>query len=540
MSTRAQESQLIELKDTIAQLNITIKTLTDTIARQELENKNLQAELDWFKQKLFGTSSEKRKTPFPGQLSLFEENEEEKPIEPIDPETIPASDSKKPRKPRRTLAQQFAAIPTRQVVVDTLSLEDKTCPVCGTGMVPIGTEIIRTEIVYTRPKIERIEYIATTYACPLCKDSLEPQFVKDNGTPALIPGSYLSESLLSYIAYRKYGLFVPLRRQEKDFLQEGAPISATTMASGLITAGNTYLQPMYDYFRKKLLARRFLMMDETPVQVLKEKERRAESKSYFWLIRTGEDRENPIILYNYTPTRAGENAKEFLKGISPGYYLMADGYQGYGKLPEAKRCCCYAHIRRYFLEAIPKGHESDYNHPAVQGVLYCDKLFAYERTYKEKALSVKRVTMRRQKDQKPIVEAFLAWANQTDPKDNAKLKKALAYVVNRKDSLFTYLEDGRCSLSNNLSENAIRPVTLGRKNWLFSDTPEGAHANVLYLTMAAMAKSYSLNLESYLSYIFTKRPNESMSVEELDVLAPWNPEVQKVCGIRSTVETASK
>ena len=95
------------------------------------------------------------------------------------------------------------------------------------------------------------------------------------------------------------------------------------------------------------------------VQVLKEDDRRARTKSYFWVIRTGEDGLDPIILYNYTPTREGENAKRFLNGIAPGFYLMADGYQGYNKVQETKRCCCFAHIRRYLLESIPKGMDKD-------------------------------------------------------------------------------------------------------------------------------------------------------------------------------------
>ena len=129
-------------------------------------------------------------------------------------------------------------------------------------MVPIGTELIRCEIVYPPPKLERIEYI----------------------------------------------------------------------------------QPLYDYLHRELLKRRFLMMDKTPIQVLKEEDRRAQTKSYLWVVRTGDDKLNPIILYNYTPTRAGENAKQFLKGIEPGFYLMADAYQGYNKVNETKRCCCFTHI----------------------------------------------------------------------------------------------------------------------------------------------------------------------------------------------------
>lgn len=528
MARSSKDIQLSELKDMIAQLNTTIKTLNDTIARQQSENDNLKAELAWFRQKMFGSSSERRIDDLSGQLSLFDTpSENEKPVELIEPEIV--EQPKKSRKKKPTLKEQFKDIPTRQVPVDTLSAEDRICPLCGSEMLAIGTEVIRSEIVYTPPKLERIEYIATTYVCPECKDTEEPQFIKDNGRPALIPGSYASESLLAYILYRKYGLYIPLYRQEQDFLQMSAPIGRTSMAHWIITAGQEYMQPMYDYFHRELLKRRFLMMDETPIQVLKEEGRKAQSKSYFWLIRTGEDGLNPIILYNYTPTRAGENAKQFLKGIEPGFYLMADGYQGYNKVKETKRCCCFAHIRRYLLEAIPKGHEKDYSNPAVQGVLYCNKLFEYERSYKEKGLSFKQIQNRRLKDQKPVIEGFLAWLKQVNPGSNGKLKKAITYIRNREEFLMTYLEDGRCSLSNNLSENCIRPVTVGRKNWLFSDTPDGANANALYFTIVEMAKAYNLNLYEYLKYLLGNRPNKNMSDDELAKLAPWSEEVQEKC-----------
>ena len=528
MAKSSKDIQLSELKDMIAQLNTTIKTLNDTIARQQSENDNLKAELAWFRQKMFGSSSERRTDDLAGQLSLFDSpSGEEKPVELIEPEIV--EQPKKSRRKKPTLKEQFKDIPTRQVPVDTLSAEDKICPLCGSEMLAIGTEVIRSEIVYTQPKLERIEYIATTYACPECKDTEEPQFIKDNGKPALIPGSYASESLLAYILYRKYGLYIPLYRQEQDFLQMSAPIGRTSMAHWIITAAQEYIQPMYDYFHRELLKRRFLMMDETPIQVLKEEGRRAQSKSYFWLVRTGEDGLNPIILYNYTSTQAGENAKQFLNGMEPGFYLMADGYQGYNKVKETKRCCCWAHIRRYLLEAIPKGHEKDYSNPAVQGVLYCNKLFEYERTYKEKELSFKQIHNRRLKDQKPVIEGFLAWIKQVNPGSNSKLKKAITYIRNREDFLMTYLEDGRCSLSNNLSENSIRPVTVGRKNWLFSDTPDGASANALYLTIVEMAKAYDLNLYEYLKYLLEHRPNKDMSDDELAKLAPWSEEVLEKC-----------
>ncbi len=157
----------------------------ETIARQQTENDNLKAEMAWLRQKLFGSASERRADPFPGQMGLFDARAE-KPLELIEPEVV--SLPKKPRKKKPALKEQFENLPIRQTPVDTLSDEDKICSICGTQMVPIGTEIIRTEILYTRPRLERVEYIATSYGCPQCKDTEEPQSIKDNGKPAFIEG----------------------------------------------------------------------------------------------------------------------------------------------------------------------------------------------------------------------------------------------------------------------------------------------------------------------------------------------------------------
>ena len=110
------------------------------------------------------------------------------------------------------------------------------------------------------------------------------------------------------------------------------------------------------------------------------------------------------------------------------------------------------------------------------------------------------------------------------------MEKAVNYVQNRRPHLATYLEDGRCSFSNNLSENAIRPFTVGRKNWLFSDTPKGAEASATVYTMVEMAKSHDLNIHAYLEYLLERRPSADMTDEQLEKLAPWNDDVRRACG----------
>ena len=546
MSSGVKDIQLLELKDTILQLNNTIREQSSLIenlqklleernaadAKKDQIISNLEAQLEFLKQKLFGSTSESRRAQYPGQMSIFDllDGEEEKPAVEIEPEIIEVKAYKKERKPKATYDEMFADLPTTQIRVDSLTEEQKTCSVCGTQMVPIGHEVIRTEIKYTEPKLERIEYIATTYECPRCKDTDEPQFVKDEGVPALIPGSYVSSGLAAHVMYAKYVLGMPLYRLEKDLARLGAKISRTTMASWIIYCSEHYLRPVYQRLHRLLLKRRYLMADETPIQVLKEPDRRPQSKSYVWLVRTGDDGEVPIILYHYTPTRAGKNAEAFLKDAEDGFYIMVDGYQGYNKLKKAKRCCCWAHIRRYLLQAIPKGHEHDYSEPAVQGYMYCNKLFEYERSYREKGLSFKQIYNRRLKDEKPIIEAFLAWADRQNPKSGDRIIKALKYINGCRPYMMTYLEDAHCSLSNNLSENSIRPVVLGRKNWLFSDTQDGANASMTVFSMVETAKANGLDPQKYLLFLLDQRPSLEMTDDELDQLMPWSETAKATCG----------
>ena len=118
------------------------------------------------------------------------------------------------------------------------------------------------------------------------------------------------------------------------------------------------------------------------------------------------------------------------------------------------------------------------------------------------------------------LEAFWNWLDQQRPTKGTRLAKAVNYAQNRKDTLMTYLEDGHCSLSNNLSENAIRPFTVGRKNWLFSASPKGAASSAIVYTMVEMAKANDLNTYKYLTYLLSQRPDDKMSDEQLEQLAP--------------------
>ena len=533
MAGNSKDSKILAYKDMINQLNKTISAQTEliqslqkTLEADRLEKETLRQQIEYLTKKLFGTSSEKRKD-IDGQLNLFDEAEQE--ADPTWKQELP-DDITVPehkRKARRTHADLFKNIPSCDEII-SLPEEERNCPTCGTQMECIGKEFVRHEFRFTPAKGKVVNIYRETYKCPECARSEEhpddQTFVKAPVQEPLIPESYASESVVAWAMHQKYQNGLPLKRQEEDWKQLGVPLSRATLANWIIYCAENYLCHVYDYFHRQLLKRKYLMADETPLQVLHEPERRAQTKSYMWLFRSGEDGGPPIILYKYSETRAGDNAVDFLHGFKG--YLMCDGYSGYNKVPDAKRTACWAHIRRYLTDAIPKGKALDYTQPSVQGMLYINQLFHLEDVIRSKCSSFDAIKKARLEKEKPVVEGFLSWLDQQSPIRGSRMDKAVTYIQNRRSYLSTYLEDGRCSFSNNLSENAIRPFTVGRKNWLFCDTPNGAQASAIVYTMVEMAKANGVNVYHYLTYLLEKLPDDRMSDDELELLAPWNETVK--------------
>lgn len=536
MAKNEKDARLIEYKDTISQLNMTIKSqneiilsLRETIASNQEQMRIMTEKIDYLTNKLFGTSSEKTKT-LEGQYNLFDEAEQEAVLADGSDiaEAIPVKEHT--RKAKSKQSDIFKGVPSRDEIIP-LSDKQKHCSDCGAQLEVIGKQFVRREFRFTPAKGEVVNIYVETAKCPVCSEApaMEKaiQFVKAHAPEALIPHSYASTSVVAWVMYQKYANSMPLYRQEQDWNQMGVLLNRATMANWIIYCASQYFAPFYDYLHRELLKRQFLMADETRIQVLHEAERKAETDSFMWLFRSGEDGLPPIILYKYTETRAKFHALEFLKGFQG--YLETDCCQGYNNLPGIKRCCCFAHLRRYFVEAVPKGKELDYSNPAAQGVQYINRLFEHERySAARKQTPEQRYTYRLEKE-KPVLDAFWKWISQQCPKKGTRFEKAVNYAQNHKDEFMTYLEDGRCSFSNNLSENSIRPFTVGRRNWLFSDTPKGADASSMVYTMVEMARAHGLNIYKYLNFLLERLPGTVMTDGELSKLVPWNETVQEIC-----------
>ena len=236
-----------------------------------------------------------------------------------------------------------------------------------------------------------------------------------------------------------------------------------------------------------------------------------------WLYRTGQEDGPPIVLYEYQPSRKAEHAAKFLEGFSG--YLHADGYQGYHKLPENIRVVgCWAHARRKFdeaLNALPTDKRE--GTAALTGLEYCNKLFAWEEQFK--GLSPEERRKQRLKEEQPILDALLAWADSVYAAPKSALGKALHYLKEQRPYLLRYLEDGRLELSNNRAERSIKPFVIGRKNFLFANTPLGAQASAVIYSLIETG----LDPFPYLTWVLETAPMLDRTAENwVELLLPAN------------------
>ena len=503
-----------------------IEHLENTIKDLQNQVSNLTEMVLLLRKEKFGSSSEKTKKQIDGQLSLFNEAEVEADSKSEEP-VICRKGSMYHRKSKTSREELLKDLPVEEFPC-VLHPDDMFCNQCGTTLKEIGFVKVRDEIEYIPAKVQIIRYMQQACECPACKHTTRP-FIKKAAVPkSVLNHSLASPSSVSYVMYQKYVNSVPLYRQEKDWEQMGIALSRATMANWVIRSSQEHFEPIIKHLQKELLKREIIHCDETPVQVLKEEGKKPQTKSYMWLYRTGNDGKAPIILYDYQPSRSGDNAASYLKDFKG--YVHSDGYSGYNKLDGITRCGCWAHLRRKFVEAIPDKKAADAPHTSAEiGRDYCNQLFKVEESLKD--LTPEDRFCKRLELEKPILEAFWCWLDSLNVLKGSALGKAVTYAMNQRPFMENYLLDGRCALSNNAAENAIRPFTVGRKNWLFADTPKGASASAAVYSIIETAKANGLNVFAYLQHLLLYMPDTDWQnhPEELDDLMPWSPEVQEQC-----------
>ncbi|MBC7075955.1 MAG: IS66 family transposase [Syntrophomonadaceae bacterium] len=508
-----------------------IEQLNDKILTLEQQIAELNAKLKWYeeqfrlsRQRQFGVSSEKSD---PEQISLF--NEAEDIANPaVEEPTVETITYQRKEKQAGQREKKLADLPV-ETIEYRLSEHEQICPCCQGKLHEMSTQV-RQELKIIPAQIKVVKHVQYIYACRQCeKENITTPIIKAEMPMPILPGSLASPSLVAYIMDQKYTNSLPLYRQEQQFSRLGIELSRQTMANWLLAAADPWLKIIYDRMHEHLLKRDILHVDETTLQVLKEPGRSAKSKSYMWLYRTGRDGP-PIVLYDYQTTRASKHPDNFLSGFKG--YLQTDGYSGYGKLTGVTLVGCWAHARRKFTEALKALPTAQKDKPvaAKVGLNYCNRLFAIERQLKDK--SVKERYEKRLELAKPILDEFHIWLKkqrqQTLPK--SAFGQAIAYCLNQWDDLSHFLLDGRLEIDNNRAERSIKPFVIGRKNFLFSNTPRGARSSAIIYSIIETAKENNLKPYNYLMYLFEQLPNVNTNdVAVINSLLPWSDTLPEEC-----------
>jgi transposase len=459
----------------------------------EQQNAELTAKLDWFmeqfrlsKKRQFGVSSE-RTAPLQQQLLLFNEAEVEARPDAAEPALETITYQRRKGRTRREMVLKNLPV---EIVEHRLPEEEQVCLCCGGPLHEMSTEV-RQELKIIPAQVKVVKHVRYVYSCRRCeREEITTPVVTAPMPAPVLPGSPVSPSFMAYIMTQKYGAGLPLYRQEQQFKSLGIELSRQTLANWVLHGANKWLALIYDRLHEHLLQKDILHADETTLQVLREPGREATTKSFLWLYRTGRDGP-PIILYDYQTTRAGKHPRRFLAGFKG--YLHVDGYAGYNELPDVTLVGCWAHARRKFDEALKALPEAKRTAAvaAREGLEFCNQLFAIERDLKD-ATPDERYKIRQVRS-RPVLDAFLVWLKkqkaQVLPKSS--FGQAINYCLGQWDKLIAFLQNGCLELDNNRSERSIKPFVIGRKNWLFANTPRGAKASAITYSILKQPRKMS-------------------------------------------------
>lgn len=307
------------------------------------------------------------------------------------------------------------------------------------------------------------------------------------------------------------------------FERGGLPVSRTTLANLAIKVSEVG-EAIIQAFRHELHAQDHISADETTIQCLKEPGRRAQSKSYLWVYKSRSGHEHPVVIFDYQETRAGKHALDFLTLDGRGYEggLQVDGYAGYNVVTSAKRYGCWAHARRKFFEATDGIPVASVEHSSAGRALdLIGRLYGVEAA--ARGMTPERRQQLRQQLAMPVLKEFHRWLLELRATVVPKglLGRAIRYTLDEWDRLIAYVDDGHVEIDNNACEREIKQVVMGRKAWLFADTPDGARANAVLYSLVRTAIANDIDPYKYLVTILTKWPRTKKAADVLSLM-PWS------------------
>lgn len=479
-----------EKEQVVSKLTITRKD--ETISKKEEEINQLHFELDKFRRYLFGAKNEKLpalQEADLSQMSLFDlgttqEQQADLSDEQDKPKEIPAKEPKKRAKGTGRMALP-KDLRREEIVIEP---EEET-----TGCVYIGDEI--TEVLDVVPSELYVKrYVRRKYAKPNGEGILTgqlPERVIEKGIP--------SNRLIGEMMLDKYVYGLPLHRQIDKYRRLGVNIPAST-ASDWMIKGWKHLTPLWKLMKRLIIHQKYLQADESPIKVQEKQQKagksRAIHKGYMWVYHAPVDR---LVLFDYQKGRDSSGPKAMLEGYKG--ILQTDGYQVYESLyadhPDIALIYCMAHARRKFVDACK------FNGEKANTVLnLMQKLYKLEQDMREAQLTWEQRTERRQQEAVPVLDEIRQWMEEYAAKklpSKNPLGQAINYTLRRWNGLSAYAQHGQVEIDNNWVENAIRPLAIGRKNFLFAGSHEAAEMTAAFYSFMATCKKNGVNEKEWIA-----------------------------------------
>lgn len=516
------------LKALIAQLQAQNTKLTTTLRAHDLVVQALRLQIARLRKQAFGKSSEKIEREIEQLEFALEDvlvsvaqqglvtsglDDSEAQAAAASAETTPG-----PRPSRRPRVS--ADTPRQRHELDPGS----TCPECGGELRLVGEDVSEILEMITA-KLQVIEVARPKKSCRCCEKMVQ---VPAPSRP--IPGSMAGGSLLAYVLISKFDDHLPLYRQNEIIARMGADIPRSTLADWC-GRSMRILQPVIDRIEASVLGSDILHADDTPIRVLAP-ERRAKGigkgvmQGRIWGYvcdqRPWAGTAPPGVVYRYAPNWKAEHVLAHLGSASG--ILQADAYKGYAKLyepvadgePRFREAACFAHWRRDFHD-IWTSQKSEIAHEALERI---GQLYDIERKIAGQPADIRRAV--RQELSRPKLDALHSWAEKQLTRISTKgdLAKAFRYALGRWHAFSLFIDDGRVAIDNNAAERAVRPICLGKKNWLFAGSETGAETLARAMTLIESAKMNGLDPQAYITDLLNRIHDHK--INRIDELLPWN------------------
>jgi transposase len=507
-----------DLPDDVDELKRRLIAAEVGLLAKTLEAEKLKFELARLRRMAFGQSSERIEREIE-QLELKLEEIEttvsntSESASMSNPEPDPASLEGGEKKLRRKLPEHLPRRDERHEPATCI------CARCGFERLRKVGEDVTEVLEYVPGRFEVVRHVRPAYSCAKCEAMVQAPM------PAMpIPRAMAGASVLAHVIMSKYADHLPLYRQAEIYARDGLDLDRGTLADWMGKAA-WLLRPLADRIGKHVLTGTVIHADDTPVPVLAPGNGKTKTGRLWIYLRDERPHAGPAppaVLYRYTPDRKGERCREHLASFSG--HLHADGYAGFAELYESAagrpahvtEVACWAHVRRKFFD-VHKANGSPIAHEALERV---GALFDIERTIVGKSPEQRRTV--RQSLAKQKLDKLAEWLDQQLKllSGKSELAGAIRYARSRWDALTAYVDDGRLEISNNAAENAIRPITLGRKNWLFAGSDAGGDRAAIFYTLIRSAKLNRLEPEAWLRDVLSRIGEHP--INRLDELLPWN------------------